>query len=187
MRVRGNGMDALVPDDLWAVVEPLLPPGSKKPKGGRPPASDQALAGIIRVLRTGMQLHADKAYGHCRCGHDCRARSITPRIARRRIESSEGSALTDASWSGRWRGWPASASTPSATSAAPRSTSTSGRPLAPSTAERRQPGFAPDSKLRGFSVTMARMRTVRGTLRYARKCRGRRHARPKALPGVCPG
>lgn len=49
-------MDALVPDDLWAVVEPLLPPEPEKPKGGRPRASDRAaLAGIILVLRTGMQ------------------------------------------------------------------------------------------------------------------------------------
>lgn len=49
-------MDALVPDDLWAVIEPLLPPEPKKPKGGRPRASDRAaLPGIILVLRTGMQ------------------------------------------------------------------------------------------------------------------------------------
>lgn len=49
-------MDALVPDDLWAVVEPLLPPEPEKPKGGRPRASDRAaLAGIILVLRSGMQ------------------------------------------------------------------------------------------------------------------------------------
>jgi transposase len=49
-------MDALVPDDLWAVVEPLLPPEPEKPRGGRPRASDRAaLAGIILVLRSGMQ------------------------------------------------------------------------------------------------------------------------------------
>ena len=49
-------MDTLVPDDLWAVIEPLLPPEPEKPKGGRPRASDRsALAGIILVLRTGMQ------------------------------------------------------------------------------------------------------------------------------------
>lgn len=48
-------MDALVPDDLWAVIAPLLPPELEKPKGGRPRASDRsALAGIILVLRTGM-------------------------------------------------------------------------------------------------------------------------------------
>ena len=49
-------MEALVPDDLWAVVEPLLPPEPAKPKGGRPPSPDRAaLAGVILVLRTGMQ------------------------------------------------------------------------------------------------------------------------------------
>ena len=49
-------MDALVPDDLWAVISPLLPPEPEKLKGGRPRASDRsALAGIILVLRTGMQ------------------------------------------------------------------------------------------------------------------------------------
>ncbi len=49
-------MDALVPDDLWAVIEPLLPSEPEKPKGGRPRSSDRAaLAGIILVLRTGMQ------------------------------------------------------------------------------------------------------------------------------------
>ena len=49
-------MDALVPDDLWAVVEPHLPPEPEKPKGGHPRASDRAaLAGIILVLRSGMQ------------------------------------------------------------------------------------------------------------------------------------
>ena len=31
-----------VPDDLWAVVEPLLPPEPPKPKGGRPRAPDRA-------------------------------------------------------------------------------------------------------------------------------------------------
>lgn len=49
-------MEILVPDDLWAVIEPLLPPEREKPKGGRPPASGRAaLAGIILVPRTGMQ------------------------------------------------------------------------------------------------------------------------------------
>jgi len=46
----------LVPDDLWAAVSPLLPPEPRKPRGGRPRAPDRAaLAGIIFVLRTGIQ------------------------------------------------------------------------------------------------------------------------------------
>lgn len=49
-------MDALVPDDLSAVVEPLLPPEPEEPKGGRPRDADRAaVAGIILVLPTGMQ------------------------------------------------------------------------------------------------------------------------------------
>ena len=49
-------METLVPDDLWAAVVPLLPREPEKRKGGRPRCSDRAaLAGIILVLRTGMQ------------------------------------------------------------------------------------------------------------------------------------
>ena len=48
-------MEALVPDDSWAVIKRLLPPEPSKPKGGRPRASDRAaLAGVILVLGTGM-------------------------------------------------------------------------------------------------------------------------------------
>ena len=45
----------LVSDELWAIVEPLLPkPGSKK-KDGRPRIPDRAcLTGIVFVLKTGM-------------------------------------------------------------------------------------------------------------------------------------
>ena len=34
------------------------------------------------------KLHADKAYDHRRCRRECRSRSITPRIARRGIETN---------------------------------------------------------------------------------------------------
>ncbi|MCA1701976.1 MAG: IS5 family transposase [Actinobacteria bacterium] len=45
----------LVPDELWAVAEPLLPPEPPKPKGGRPRIPDRAcLAGIIFVLKSGV-------------------------------------------------------------------------------------------------------------------------------------
>jgi len=44
----------LVSEELWALVEPLLPPEMPKPKGGRPRVSDRAaLTGIVFVLRTG--------------------------------------------------------------------------------------------------------------------------------------
>lgn len=45
----------LVTDELWEVIEPLLPPQPPKPKGGRPRINDRAaLTGIIFVLRSGI-------------------------------------------------------------------------------------------------------------------------------------
>lgn len=45
---------ALVPDELWNEIEPLLPVQKPKPRGGRPPISNRAaLLGIVFVLRTG--------------------------------------------------------------------------------------------------------------------------------------
>jgi len=45
----------LLSNDLWAAIEPLLPPELPKPKGGRPRCDDRAaLAGIIFVLRSGI-------------------------------------------------------------------------------------------------------------------------------------
>jgi transposase len=45
----------LVSDELWAVVEPLLPSERPKPKGGRPRMSDRAaLTGILFVLKSGI-------------------------------------------------------------------------------------------------------------------------------------
>ena len=45
----------LVSDEMWAAIEPLLPPEPPKPKGGRPRIADRkVLAGILFVLRTGI-------------------------------------------------------------------------------------------------------------------------------------
>jgi len=45
----------LVSDELWAIVEPLLPPDPPKPKGGRPRVPDRAaLTGIIFGLKSGI-------------------------------------------------------------------------------------------------------------------------------------
>lgn len=46
---------SLVPDELWAAVQPLLPPERPKPMGGRPRIPDRAcLAGILFVLKSGI-------------------------------------------------------------------------------------------------------------------------------------
>ena len=45
----------LLTDELWALIEPILPKRPPRPKGGRPPVPDrQALTGILFVLRTGI-------------------------------------------------------------------------------------------------------------------------------------
>jgi transposase len=45
----------LVDDELWTVVEPLLPEHKPRPKGGKPPADDRVcLTGILFVLKTGI-------------------------------------------------------------------------------------------------------------------------------------
>lgn len=45
----------LISDRLWARIQPLLPPPTPKPRGGRPPIPDRAaLTGIVFVLRTGL-------------------------------------------------------------------------------------------------------------------------------------
>ncbi len=45
----------LLPDELWAVIEPLFPAERPKPKGGRPPVPNRAaLTGIVFVLRSGL-------------------------------------------------------------------------------------------------------------------------------------
>ena len=45
----------LVSDELWQIVEPLLPAEPPKPKGGRPRLRDRAaLCGIVHVLKTGI-------------------------------------------------------------------------------------------------------------------------------------
>ncbi len=45
----------LVTDELWEVIEPLLPQEPPKPKGGRPRIDDRAaLTGILFVLKSGI-------------------------------------------------------------------------------------------------------------------------------------
>jgi transposase len=63
----------LLPDALWAIIEPLLPahpaPG---PNGGRPRLGDrQALTGILFVLKTGLPWEDLPAELNCGCGMSC--------------------------------------------------------------------------------------------------------------------
>ena len=45
----------LLPDELWALIEPLLPGHEPSPKGGHPRVADRVcLTGILFVLKTGI-------------------------------------------------------------------------------------------------------------------------------------
>jgi transposase len=45
----------LLPDALWNLIQPLLPPSPHRPNGGRPRLPDRAcLTGILFVLRSGI-------------------------------------------------------------------------------------------------------------------------------------
>jgi transposase len=62
----------LVPDELWAIVEPLLPPHPPRPRGGRKPVDDRAcFAGILFVLKTGIAWEDLPAEMGCGSGMTC--------------------------------------------------------------------------------------------------------------------
>ena len=72
MGVTGDMAKPLVPDDLWAAVEALLPPERPKPKGGRPRLPDRAaLTGILFVLRSGLPWEMLPAEMGCGSGISC--------------------------------------------------------------------------------------------------------------------
>jgi transposase len=63
---------ALLPDDLWAFIEPLLPAQVPSKKGGRPPITHrQALVGILFVLKTGIAWEDLPVEMNCGCGMSC--------------------------------------------------------------------------------------------------------------------
>src|SRR5215218_9224562 len=63
---------ALVSDELWALVAPLLPPPRPRPKGGRPPVEDRkALSGILFVLKSGIPWEMLPQEMGCGCGMTC--------------------------------------------------------------------------------------------------------------------
>ncbi len=62
----------LLPDALWAIIEPLLPKHRPSPKGGRPRLDDRkALTGILFVLKTGLPWEDLPAELNCGCGMTC--------------------------------------------------------------------------------------------------------------------
>ena len=62
----------LVPDAMWEIVEPLIPPEPPKPQGGRPRVLDRAcLTGIVFVLKTGIQWEDLPQEMGCGCGMTC--------------------------------------------------------------------------------------------------------------------
>ena len=69
-----------LPESLWLIIEPLLPPVPPKPKGGRPPVPARAaLTGILFVLPTGEHpRHQPDGYElprACGAGPCCQRRS----------------------------------------------------------------------------------------------------------------
>ena len=65
-------MAKLLPDALWAIIEPLLPAYAPSPKGGRPPITHrQALTGILFVLKTGLPWEDLPAEMGCGSGMAC--------------------------------------------------------------------------------------------------------------------
>jgi transposase len=62
----------LLPDAVWAVIEPVLPKAAPSPKGGRPRLDDRkALVGILFVLKTGMAWEDLPAELNCGSGMTC--------------------------------------------------------------------------------------------------------------------
>jgi transposase len=66
-------MAELLSDELWEMIEPLLPPlPEPSSKGGRPPVPHrQALTGIIFVLRTGISWQMLPTEMNCGSGSTC--------------------------------------------------------------------------------------------------------------------
>lgn len=62
----------LVSDELWELIEPVLPPEPPKPKGGRPRVHDRAaLTGILFVLKTGIPWETLPKEMGCGSGMTC--------------------------------------------------------------------------------------------------------------------
>ena len=61
----------ILPDELWEIIEPLVPP-LPSPKGGRPPVGNrEALTGILFVLKAGMGWEDPPCEMGCGSGMTC--------------------------------------------------------------------------------------------------------------------
>ncbi len=68
----------LVPDDVWQLVQPHLPPARHHPNGGRPAVQDRdVLTGIVFVLKSGIPWDDLPSEMHCGCGMTCFRRLST--------------------------------------------------------------------------------------------------------------
>ncbi len=62
----------LVTDELWEIIEPLLPPEPPKPRGGRPRVPNRAaLTGVVFVLKTGIPWEMLPKEMGCGSGSTC--------------------------------------------------------------------------------------------------------------------
>jgi transposase len=62
----------LLTDELWALIEPVLPEWTPSPKGGHPRLDDRkALTGILFVLKTGIPWEDLPCEMGCGCGMTC--------------------------------------------------------------------------------------------------------------------
>ena len=61
----------LIPDELWSLIEPHLPPERPIPYGRRPIPNRQALIGILFVLKTGIPWEYLPQEMGCGCGMTC--------------------------------------------------------------------------------------------------------------------
>ena len=62
----------LLPDELWELIRPLIPPHPPQPKGGRPPLDDRkVLTGLIFILKTGIPWEDLPQEMGCGCGMTC--------------------------------------------------------------------------------------------------------------------